>query len=112
MIIFAASIQYFDSLDKIISSVIRFLKPGGEIHIIDSKFYNENEIFGARERTRNYYDKLGFPGMSEYYFHHSWNELDEFNYHVVNEMNYMPSKLSKLFNRFAPIQFPWIVIHP
>ncbi|MHB8579861.1 MAG: class I SAM-dependent methyltransferase [Ignavibacteriaceae bacterium] len=110
-IIFAASIQYFNDLDKVLSSVLRFLMPDGEIHVIDSHFYDTNEIENARMRTRNYYDRLGFPNMSENYIHHSWRELDKFNYLIRNAMFYKPSKILNRFGKLRFTKFPWIVIN-
>ena len=110
MIIFAASIQYFSNIDKTLSSVFRFLKASGEIHIIDSKFYHENEVDGARERSRRYYSELGIQEMTKYYFHHSWNELDKFNYLIMNSKFYKMSKVLNLNKKLRQTNFPWIAI--
>jgi len=112
IIIFAASIQYFSSFNTTITSIFRFLKPGGEIHIIDSNFYDDSEIESARVRSRNYYNQLGIPVMAEYYFHHSWNELEKFDYRLINHRNYRLSKFLAYFGSSGSIVFPWIVIKP
>src|SRR5438045_3657839 len=44
VIIFAASIQYFPSLDEILPLALELLNPGGEIHILDSHFYKSSEL--------------------------------------------------------------------
>ncbi len=110
MVIFAASIQYFNDLNKTISSIIRYLKPGGEIHIVDSKFYKENEIDCARERSKRYYTELGIPEMTKYYFHHSWNELEKYNYLIMDSKFYKMSKVLKLNKKQRQANFPWIAI--
>ncbi len=110
MVIFAASIQYFNDIEKTMSSLFRFLKPGGEIHIIDSKFYKENETNGARERSKRYYSELGIPEMTKYYFHHSWNELEKFNYFIIDSKIYKMSKVLKLNKKLRQANFPWIAI--
>ncbi|MCF6306769.1 MAG: methyltransferase domain-containing protein [Flavobacteriaceae bacterium] len=66
-----ASIQYFDNLEKLLKTLKSFLKPNGEIHILDSPFYQDSEIEAAKKRTKDYYKKLGASGMDTYYFHHS-----------------------------------------
>jgi len=66
-----ASIQYFDDLDKLLLTLKSFLKPNGEIHILDSPFYKDSEIEAAKKRTKDYYKKLGALDMYKYYFHHS-----------------------------------------
>src|SRR5579872_2058605 len=43
-IVFAATIQYFPSLKKILHWSLTYLKPGGEIHILDSHLYRPEEI--------------------------------------------------------------------
>ncbi|WP_052503433.1 bifunctional 2-polyprenyl-6-hydroxyphenol methylase/3-demethylubiquinol 3-O-methyltransferase UbiG [Lacinutrix sp. Hel_I_90] len=72
------SIQYFENFDVLMSVLKSFLKPKGEIHIIDSPFYKASEISMAKERTKAYYTKLGVPEMAANYFHHSISEIKEF----------------------------------
>ncbi len=104
-IIFAASIQYFPSLQEIIGTSIQQLKTGGEIHIIDTHFYKKEEITGAKKRTSDHFDRLGFPEMSSFYFHHSIDDLNSFNYEII----YQPSFFQRQFyNNKNP--FPWICI--
>jgi len=51
LIVFAASIQYFSSLKQIINTAVEHLTLLGEIHIMDSHFYQQHEIEAARQRT-------------------------------------------------------------
>jgi len=108
IIIFASSIQYFRNLYEVILAAFRFLKPNGEIHIIDSKFYNMNEVEAARKRTENYYCKLGFPDMAKSYFHHSWEEFNGIKYHIINLWSYNFYKKTRFLNKFRMALFPWI----
>jgi len=104
-IIFAASVQYFPSLKDVISIAINKLNANGEIHLVDSFFYQPEEIANAKERTKIYYEQLGFPEMAESYFHHCIKELDGYNYQFL----YKPAAfLNKLRRNRNP--FPWIVI--
>lgn len=71
----AASIQYFPDLPQLIQRLRELLQPGGEIHIIDSPFYTKSEIPAAKERTRAYYEKMGFPELAAHYHHHDVQQL-------------------------------------
>jgi len=105
VIVFAASIQYFPSLQAILGLSSERLHPGGEIHIIDTAFYKPVELTGAKQRTASYYRSLGYPEMANYYFHHSLKELDVFRYQLL----YNPWSLQhKIFGSKHP--FPWICI--
>src|SRR6478736_5357142 len=74
-IIFAASIQYFPSLDNIIPTALQLLHQEGEIHILDSHFYKSSELAFARKRSFDYYHSLQFSEMTKYYFHRCMDEL-------------------------------------
>ena len=105
IIVFAASIQYFPSLRAVLNSALGRLEAGGEIHIMDSHFYQANEVNAARQRTKDYFNRLGFPDMVEQYFHHSWNELRSFN----SETLYDPgSIINRLKNNKSP--FYWFCV--
>ena len=104
MIIFAASVQYFSSLPRIIRAALALLKPGGEIHILDSFFYKEDQLQAAKKRTADYYESLGLPGFTLHYFHHSTEQLAEF--HPV--LMYHPSRFKNLLRKQNP--FPWYCI--
>ena len=105
VIVFAASIQYFNNFSDIIVFALHHLNANGQIHIIDSHFYKEEEIENARKRTAAYFAELGFPTMSEYYFHHSFHSLKPFKHTFL----FNPKKqINKMFSRDR--LFPWILI--
>jgi ubiquinone/menaquinone biosynthesis C-methylase UbiE len=105
VIVFAAAIQYFHPLKKIIGAAMKYLSHTGEIHIIDSPFYTLSELGAARERSFLYYESAGFPDMANCYFHHNLDDLDQYNYSIL----YDPTSL---FNRFLRNKNPfyWIRI--
>jgi SAM-dependent methyltransferase len=105
VIVFAASIQYFSSLKDILQIALQHLTLQGEIHIIDSRFYLPHEVSMARERTREYFNAIGFPEMSRYYFHHCINQLESFQYKILFD----PSSWLNRFS-FYKTPFHWIVI--
>jgi len=106
-IVFAASIQYFESLTETISHTLNLLKPGGEIHILDSAFYSLSELGPAKLRTRHYYESAGFPEMTAHYFHHRYEDLGKYNFSIRYEPQGLISKLLRNKN-----PFPWISIQP
>ncbi|HEY8689883.1 MAG TPA: methyltransferase domain-containing protein [Chitinophagaceae bacterium] len=104
-IVFAASIQYFPSLKEIVSTAFPLLNADGEIHILDTHFYEDEEVEIAAERTKNYYTSLGNSEMADHYFHHTINELKDFEYTILSPGN---SIINKLLGKHQP--FPWIQI--
>jgi 2-polyprenyl-3-methyl-5-hydroxy-6-metoxy-1,4-benzoquinol methylase len=100
IIVFAASLQYFASLTEIITKALLLLNDDGEIHIVDTPLYDKNEIDNAAMRTKNYYISLGFEVMSDYYFHHSLADLNQFNYTIIYDPNSIFSKLKKINQPF------------
>ena len=105
VVLFAASIQYFTPIDDILELCLHHLKPGGEIHITDSRFYSEKEAGPAEQRSVTYYSGLGFPEMAGHYFHHTLTSLAQFNHTRL----FNPSSL---LNRLSRQRYPfhWIRI--
>jgi 2-polyprenyl-3-methyl-5-hydroxy-6-metoxy-1,4-benzoquinol methylase len=83
VVVFAASLQYFPSVINVLKQTLALLRHGGEIHIIDTPFYNPLEVDKADARSCKYYAALGFPEMSAHYFHHSISELWGFKYGIL-----------------------------
>jgi ubiquinone/menaquinone biosynthesis C-methylase UbiE len=105
IIIFAGTIPYFSSLTEIILSTLESLTPGGEIHIMDSFFYNAENVETAKQNCREYYKNMGFPGMANYYFHHLLKDIYHFNCEVKRPRH---SFFKKLF--LKKNVFPWLCI--
>jgi ubiquinone/menaquinone biosynthesis C-methylase UbiE len=96
-------IQYFDNLENILRQLKSKLSSAGELHIIDSPFYQQSDIASAKERTLAYYQSLGFPEMAEHYFHHTLTNVGAY------EIMYKPNRsaLNKLFRRIDT-PFMWL----
>lgn len=105
LILFAASIQYFPSLPDIIRRSLEHLTLMGEIHIMDSPFYPAGELEAARQRTKEYYTRMGLPEMSRYYHHHQLSELIDFQYKILHHPHSWKNKLAIKKNPFY-----WITI--
>lgn len=102
-IIFAASIEYFPSLKKIVHLCLAYLKPGGEIHILDTPFCRSEEIKLEERRTQAYYSSFGYPEMADYYYHHTLADLRSFHYAVL----YNPRAMRyRFFRKKNP--YPWV----
>ena len=101
-VVIASAIQYFPEVPRLIQALLGILKKDGEIHILDSPFYAAEELSAARERSRSYYERLGFPEMAAYYHHHSAAVLKAYNavwlYRPVPQLRDSP--------------FPWIRLRP
>ena len=105
-IIFAASIQYFSSLDGIIPAALQLLHRRGEIHILDSHFYRSSEIEEARKRSFDYYQSLQSAEMSDFYFHHCIDELEAYEHEIFYNPDLLRNRFMKNKN-----PFPWICIY-
>ncbi|HEX8060315.1 MAG TPA: methyltransferase domain-containing protein [Cyclobacteriaceae bacterium] len=90
--ILAACIQYFPDPCKVIERL------NGIIHIIDSPFYQANEIAAARQRSKDYFKSKG-ANMDRFYFHHEFIK--------GAEVLYRPNRF-KTFLGGSP--FPWLRI--
>lgn len=103
-VILASSIQYFKNLQEIIRHVLTWTRANGELHILDSPIYAPNELERARERSRKYFSEAGNPEMMSYYFHHSWKDLEPFDFRIVQG----PPKWLRPMTHASP--FPWVII--
>lgn len=95
IILFAASIQYFPSLKDILQKSLCCLTEQGEIHMVDSHFYQPSEVKNATARSIDYYTNLGFPEMAAHYFHHSTADLLPFNCTIFINPGSLMNKISK-----------------
>ena len=86
VIVLNASVQYFNDAKLLFNRLEELLNNKGEIHIIDSPFYSQDEIGAAQERTKKYYQEKGTGEMLAYYNHHLLKEVDTF------DLMYKPSK--------------------
>jgi hypothetical protein len=102
--VFAASLQYFPSVINVLKQALAILDQRGEIHIIDTSFYDPLEVSQADQRSHQYYKALGFPEMAEYYSHHSISEFWGFKYRILSD----PTSILNRFFKRDP--FYWISI--
>lgn len=105
LVVFAASVQYFASLEEILKVAMKYVTLQGEIHIIDSYLYQEHEVMAARQRSKKYFTEMGFPEMAHVYFHHCMHELESLQFSILFNPNAWTNKLL-----FRKNPFPWIII--
>ncbi|MDB4728369.1 class I SAM-dependent methyltransferase [Saprospiraceae bacterium] len=109
IIILDSCVQYFPNLNQLINRLQKFLKSNGEIHILDSPFYDEKMVEKARQRSQDYYLDRGEEKMKAHYFHHTWDALQQNTYKIIYQPDTFKNWLArKLFGRGTP--FPWILI--
>jgi ubiquinone/menaquinone biosynthesis C-methylase UbiE len=83
VIIFAASLSYFPSVKAVINDAFSLLKPRGEIHVLDTPFYDNQTAGVAITRCREYYNDMGYPAMAANYYHHLLAEILPFKHRVL-----------------------------
>lgn len=105
VIVFAASIQYFSSLFRIIAFALDHLREAGEIHIIDTNFYAPSALAAARMRSKEHFRNIGCPDMAAYYFHHTRRDLDVFRFDLLHDPKSLTNRLMA-----GSVSFPWIRI--
>jgi len=104
IIVIASAIQYFADLGRLMELLIPLLTARGEIHILDSPLYSIDALPAARERSRQYYERLGFPEMAANYHHHSVEALTAYRPTWL----YIPP--SPAPSDDSP--FPWVSLRP
>lgn len=78
LILFAASIQYFQDLHALLNRCRDLLHHEGEVLIVDSPFYTDSDAaHRAYERSRAYYASVNVPEMAAHYHHHTIEQLAE-----------------------------------
>jgi ubiquinone/menaquinone biosynthesis C-methylase UbiE len=106
-IIFASSLQYFPRLEVLFSTLLKFLHNDGEIHILDTPFYDKSNVIDAKARSSVYFESHGSK-MHDHYFHHTWESLSAFKPVFIFDPATPLNKLKSKFTRESP--FPWIRI--
>lgn len=104
-VILSDTISYFSNLQQLINRCRSLLKSGGEIHILDSPIYAENEIDEAKAKQEDYYKKWGCDEMMEYYHFHTKQDFSHYDYEYLYNYGFF----KKLFRR-KDSPYPWIKI--
>ncbi|HLA56171.1 MAG TPA: class I SAM-dependent methyltransferase [Flavobacterium sp.] len=103
IVVFNSCLQYFENVPKLLAIVNDLLSDDGEIHIIDTPIYNNKNIDKVKQRTKAYYENLGFPDMAKHYFHHQFADFGKFRIMYIRSTSFL-----KYLKKDSP--FPWILI--
>ena len=109
VIILASVLQYFQDALELVSVLSNYLKPNGEIHILDTPLYVDNELDAAILRSRQYYTALGFPEMMSHYFHHRASDVQTLHPMILYQPRPWTLRLKHLVGQ-DDSPFPWIMI--
>ncbi len=109
LVVINSVIQYFESLPKLIHRLLELLRKNGSIHILDSPIYEKDAKIRAAQRSKDYFRQMGVPNMSKNYFHHTWEDIEEFNFEIKYNPKVFKNKIKKLFGD-KDIPFPWTEI--
>jgi len=109
LIFLNAAIQYFPRLDRLLDRCFGKLKANGEIHILDSPVYeNDQAAKAAKKRTIEYFKKISIESPFHYY-HHTFDGLRGFNWNLMyNPKSFVNRVRTRLFEKDIP--FPWIKV--
>lgn len=110
LIILNESVQYFENLNKLLKRLFKVVKAYGEIHIIDSPFYTEEEAVKAKQRTIEYYSANNAENLIPFYHHHVLEDAAR-NFTIVKMYN--PKSFGvRIKNVLGKKQnpFPWLKI--
>jgi len=110
LVLLAGSVQYFPDLPSLLTRLCSLLNPGGELQIIDSPFYDDGAVDGARQRSEAYYRGIGCPEMAAHYHHHTWDQLRPFHPDLLHDPRRVLSRLRRRMPGSGESPFPWIRI--
>lgn len=108
VILLASAIQYFPDLKGLLNQLQKLLLPNGQIHILDSALYTEDDVIGARKRSERYFIDAGYPEMQKHYFHHTLEFFNTINCSVMYNPTSIWNRVSRTAHNDSP--FPWIII--
>jgi SAM-dependent methyltransferase len=110
LVLLAGAVQYFPFVPALVPRLLRLLRPGGELHIIDSPFYGRGEEERARARSEDYYRRLGCPEMAGHYHHHCFVQLEPFGPQLLHDPSRIVSRVRRRIPGSGESPFPWIRI--
>ncbi len=109
IVIINSSLQNFPDLDALLKELFTISKIYGEVHIIDTPFYNSNDMIRAKNISLKHFTALGLPEMAKKHHHHTIEELKNFRHQFLYNPGLLKNKLSNfIFNEDT--SFPWILV--
>ncbi len=102
-----ASFQYFENPNKTIEQLFQFLKPKGEIHILDTPFYAKEEVNAARKRSTDYFVAQQNEDMMQFYHHHTFTSLGHCQ--ILYKPSRIVNRIASFFGCYKS-PFAWLLI--
>jgi SAM-dependent methyltransferase len=110
LVLLAGAVQYFPDVAALVPRLFRLLRPGGELHVVDSPFYSRGGAERARGRSEAYYRGLGCAEMAGHYHHHCFHQLRPFDPELLHDPRRMLSRFRRRACGSGESPFPWIRI--
>lgn len=104
-IILCDTISWFPNLPQLINRCRQYLRPEGELHLLESPLYTEKELEAAAEATNRAFAEAGISGLAAHYHHHLRQDLAAYDYTFL----YQPGWWQRLLGR-ADSSHPWVRI--
>jgi len=109
IVILNSTIQYFKEIGVLLKELLTISKSYGEIHILDTPFYLQNDLMQIKNSSLKHFSSIGIPEMANKYFHHTLDELKYFRTVLKYNPLLFKNKISDLiFEKDSP--YPWIII--
>ncbi len=109
-IILAGIIQYFADLMNLIKRLLQLTVENGEVHIIDSPIYNEDQLERAIKRSAAYFKEIGMEEAAPLFHHHSFPELAGFNSSALYSPKSISSRIKRRILLGSSSPFSWLRI--
>jgi 2-polyprenyl-3-methyl-5-hydroxy-6-metoxy-1,4-benzoquinol methylase len=102
-----ASLTYFPDAASLLNRCNELLKPGGEIHILETPIYRDEKAAAkARENSARHFQSKEAAGMMMFYHFHTWDVFKGLDYSINSRMTSFFNKMLRL--RRSP--FSWIIV--
>jgi ubiquinone/menaquinone biosynthesis C-methylase UbiE len=109
IVILNSTLEYFKDVDILIKELLTISKSYGELHIIDTPFYDTDNLIEVRNNSLKHFASIGLTDMANKYFHHTIDELKYFRLSYLYNPYSLRNKLSKfIFEKDS--SFPWLMI--
>jgi SAM-dependent methyltransferase len=111
IVVLAAALQYFADPRALVAHLASLLTAGGEVHILDSPLYRDDQVEAAAERSRAHFERLGVPALTAFYHHHRLSDLAPFDPEVIVDPRSLASRWRRIRGGIDS-PFPWIRLRP
>lgn len=110
-VVLGGSVQYFPNLKTLLHRLFDLLVADGRIYIVDSPLYRSKlEAEKARRRSIGHFDSLNISSMADRYFHHTFDDLKQFEYKLVYDPKSLIPRLKRRVLGVSLSIFPLVCI--